>query len=211
MFNFLIYRLSVFFDVFFYFCSLYYLRISVEDIKEIVKGCIKGNRAMQSRLYKMFASQMYALCLRYTRNDFDAQDVLQEGFVKIFNNLKDFQWKGSLEGWMKRIFIRLALDRFRNKIQILSVDEIPEKDNFSEKDSNAIDQMSAKEILYIVQELPDQYRLVFNLYVLEGYSHNEISQILNIGVSTSRSNLVRAKNILKEKIVYNAHWIDKAI
>ncbi|MFP4288933.1 MAG: RNA polymerase sigma factor [Bacteroidales bacterium] len=183
----------------------------MEDIKEIVKGCIKGNRAMQGKLYKMFAPQLYALCLRYTGNDFDAQDVMQEGFVKIFNSLKDFQWKGSLEGWMKKIFIHVALDRFRRKVHILSVDEIPETNNFSDKESSAIDDMSAKEILHIVQELPDQYRMVFNLYVLEGYSHHDISQILDIGVSTSRSNLVRAKNILKEKIVYNAHWIDKAI
>jgi RNA polymerase sigma factor (sigma-70 family) len=181
----------------------------VDKSKEIVNGCLKNNRQKQSELYKMFASKMYGVCLRYTQNSMDAQDILQEGFVKVFDNLKNFKWNGSLEGWMKRIFVNLALDKYRSKISHLSVDDMDE--DVADKDASALDTLSEKEILIIIQQLPDQYRLVFNLHIIEGLSHQEISQTLNIGISTSRSNLARAKAILKEKIDFQANWIEKVI
>ncbi len=183
----------------------------VERLKEIVRGCIINNRQSQSELYKMFSSKMYGVCLRYAGNSFDAQDILQDGFVKVFENLKGFKWDGSLEGWMKRIFVNLALDKYRSRITTLSVDEMNQDKDFTDKEATALDTMSEKEILALIKQLPDQYRLVFNLYVIDGHSHNEIAQILDIGVSTSRSNLARAKTILKEKIDYQSQWIEKAI
>lgn len=166
---------------------------------------------MQSKLYNRFASDMYAVCLRYSRNEYDAQDLLQEGFVKVFAKIETYKWKGSFEGWMKKIFIRMALDKFRNNFSILSIDELASNEDITNKEASAIDDMSHKELLSLVQQLPDQYRMVFNLYVMDGLSHQEIAEETGIGVSTSRSNLVRAKNILREKINSNKQWIDKAI
>jgi RNA polymerase sigma factor (sigma-70 family) len=181
----------------------------VEKEKKIVEGCLKNNRQMQSELYKMFAPRMYGVCLRYAGNSFDAQDILQEGFVKVFGNLKNFKWNGSLEGWMKRIFVHAALDKYRNTINHLSVDGMEE--DVTDHQPSAIDTLSEKEILALIQQLPDQYRMVFNLYILEGMSHQDISQALNIGVSTSRSNLARAKTLLREKLDFQSNWIEKVV
>ncbi len=160
----------------------------------------------------MFASRMYGLCLRYTGNVMDAQDILQEGFIKIFNSLRHFKGEGSLEGWMKRVFINMALDKYRSRITHLSVDDLREDEHgFANNEASPVDLLSEKEILSAISQLPDQYRLVFNLYILEGMSHHEIAQMLNIGVSTSRSNLARAKTLLKEKIEYHTLLIEKAI
>jgi len=159
----------------------------------------------------MFASKMYGVCLRYSDNSQDAQDILQEGFLKVFDNLKNFKWEGSLEGWMRRIFVHMALDRYRKNITHLSVDDMHEGDEITDKDASALDSLSEKEILALIQQLPDQYRLVFNLSIIEGLAHQQIAEMLNIGVSTSRSNLARAKAILKEKIEYQTKWIEKAI
>lgn len=166
---------------------------------------------MQSKLYKMFAPKMYGLCLRYTTNSHDAQDILQEGFVKVFENLDKFRWKGSFEGWMKRIFVNLALDKYRSKMSLLSLEDASETIELSNGELNALDSISEKEILGLIRQLPDQYRIVFNLYVIEGYSHKELSDMLNIAESTSRSNLARAKIILKETLQFHSQKIEKAI
>jgi RNA polymerase sigma factor (sigma-70 family) len=183
----------------------------VEKLKEIVKGCLKNDRQMQSELYKMFAPKMYSLCLRYSANIHDAQDLLQEGFVKVYDNLENFKWKGSLEGWMKRIFVNLALDKYRSRISLLSIDDVAENQEPSDNELNALDNISEKEILELIRQLPDQYRMVFNLYVIEGYSHKELGEMLNIRESTSRSNLARAKMILKEKIQFHSQKSEKAV
>ena len=166
---------------------------------------------MQSHFYKMHASVMYGICLRYSTNTHDAQDLLQEGFVKVFQNLKHFKGKGSLEGWMKRIFVNLALDKYRSSISLLSLEDVADNLTRDKGEENALDAISEKEIMEMIQQLPDQYRVVFNLYVIEGYSHQEIGELLGIGESTSRSNLSRAKIILKEKIQINSAWVEKAI
>lgn len=183
----------------------------MEKLKDIVKGCLENDRQMQSTLYKMFAPKMYGLCLRYTVNSHDAQDILQEGFVKVFENLDKFRWKGSFEGWMKRIFVNLALDKYRSKMSLLSLEDASETIEMSDGELNALDSISEKEILNLIRQLPDQYRMVFNLYVIEGYSHKELSDMLNIAESTSRSNLARAKIILKETLQFHSQKIDKAI
>jgi RNA polymerase sigma factor (sigma-70 family) len=189
------------------------IKFLVEKLIKIIKGCLDNNRQNQSELYKMFASKMYGLCLRYSGNSYDAQDILQEGFVKVFQNLKQFKWEGSFEGWMKRIFVNLALDKYRSRFHTISLDEMENAGEIYENsDISALDQLSVKDILNVLQQLPDQYRLVFNLYVIEGMSHHEIAEILKIGESTSRSNLARARNILKEKLDYvNTDWIEKRL
>jgi len=197
--------------LFFVFLLIAQLLFLVEKLKEIVKGCLKNDRQMQSKLYKIFSPKMYGLCLRYTTNTYDAQDLLQDGFVKVFENLDKFKWNGSLEGWIKRVFINLALDKFRSRISLLSIDDIPENQEFPDNGTDALETMSEKEILDYIRELPDQYRLIFNLYVIEGYSHKELGEMLNIAESTSRSNLARAKTILKDKILINIQRIEKAI
>lgn len=186
-------------------------RIWVEKLKEIVQGCIKNDRNKQSELYQVFSAKMYGICLRYSANADDAQDLLQEGFVKVFESIRHFKWKGSLEGWMRRVFVNLALDKYRSRITHLSVDELGDAQDITDQEASALDHMSEKEIMQLVQQLPDQYRMVFNLYVVEGHSHHEIAQALQIGVSTSRSNLARAKVLLKEKIECNTRCVAKAI
>jgi RNA polymerase sigma-70 factor (ECF subfamily) len=198
-------------EIFFLLLLIAQFLFLVEKLKDIVKGCLKNDRQMQSELYKMFAPKMYGLCLRYSANIHDAQDLLQEGFVKVYDNLENFKWKGSLEGWMKRIFVNLALDKYRSKVSLLSIDDVAENQEPSDNELNALDSISEKEILELIRQLPDQYRMVFNLYVIEGYSHKELGEMLKIRESTSRSNLARAKMILKEKIQFHSRKIEKAV
>lgn len=174
----------------------------MEELIHIVKGCLNNNREDQNRLYRLFAGKMYAVCLRYAAGEEDARDLLQDGFVKVFQNLQRYKGAGSLEGWMRRVFVNLALDRYRSSRTMLSIDEQNEAE-LDDNNSNALDLLSEKEIMALIRQLPDQYRLVFNLHVLEGYPHQEIASMLGIAESTSRSNLARAKEILKGKIVKN--------
>lgn len=154
---------------------------------------------MQEELYKRFAPKMYAVCLRYSNNAENAQDLLQEGFIKIFRNLNRFRGDGSFEGWIRRIFVNTSIEYFRKKTNLFS---ITEKEDLVVEDSslNALDRLAEKDIILLVQELSPGYRTVFNLYAIEGYSHKEIGTMLNINEGTSKSQLARAKSILKKKV-----------
>ena len=143
---------------------------------------------------------MYGVCLMYSRDTEEAKDILQEGFIKIFQKLNQFSGKGSFEGWMRRIFINSALEKLRIKKAVLLADEDMEV-LAGEVDDKIIDLLSAKDLLQMIQDLSPQYRLVFNLYAIEGYSHKEISKRLNISEGTSKSNLSRARSILQEKVI----------
>ena len=143
---------------------------------------------------------MYGVCLLYSRDTEEAKDILQEGFIKIFQKLDQFSGKGSLEGWMRRIFINSALEKYRIKKAVLMVDEDLEV-LAGEVDDKIIEQLSAKDLLRMIQDLSPQYRVVFNLYAIEGYSHKEIGKKLNISEGTSKSNLSRARSILQEKVI----------
>ncbi len=176
----------------------------MKDISEIIKGCILWNSAAQEELYKLYSKKMYWTCLYYSKDQTEAEDVLQEGFVKVFNNIKQFDNKGSFEGWMKRIMINTALERHRKKKFLYTVEDISEyESNIDENkydDNNISSQISEQELLKMIQELTPQYRMVFNLYAVEGYSHAEIADKLNISEGTSKSNLARARQILQEKV-----------
>lgn len=142
---------------------------------------------------------MYAVCLRYASNADDAQDLLQDGFIKVFKNLVKFRHEGSFEGWMRRVFVNTAIEHFRKKVHI---NTISEKDEVRIEDSswNALDDLAEKDIIQLVQELSPGYRTVFNMYVIEGYSHKEIADLLGITEGTSKSQLARAKGILQKKV-----------
>jgi RNA polymerase sigma factor (sigma-70 family) len=166
---------------------------------DLIKGCLNGDSKMQEELYKRFAPKMYAVCLRYSNNAENAQDLLQEGFIKIFRNLNRFRGDGSFEGWIRRIFVNTSIEYFRKKTNLFSITE--KEDLIVEDNSlNALDRLAEKDIIILVQELSPGYRTVFNLYAIEGYSHKEIGTMLNINEGTSKSQLARAKSILKKKV-----------
>ena len=168
---------------------------------EIILGCIKKDRRSQKELYDRYSSTMYAVCIRYTHQRANALDVLQEGFIKVFSKIADFKGHGSFEGWIKRIFIHTAINYY-HKIKNLPeylIDDVEYDTNFSEA-TDVISKMAEKELLKLISELPDGYRMVFNLYIIEGYDHEEIGQMLNISAGTSRSQLVKARKYLQSRI-----------
>lgn len=166
---------------------------------DLIKGCISGDRRMQELLYKKFSPKMYAICLRYAGNTDDAQDLLQEGFIKVYKNLDKFRSEGSFEGWMRRVFVNTSIEHFRRKVNLNSITENEEK-GIEDNTWNALDSLAEKDILQLIQELSNGYRTVFNLYVVEGYSHKEIGDMLGISEGTSKSQLARAKMILQKKV-----------
>ena len=154
---------------------------------------------MQELLYKKFSPKMYAICLRYAGNTDDAQDLLQEGFIKIYKNLEKFRNEGSFEGWMRRVFVNTSIEHFRRKVNLNSITENEEK-GIEDSTWNVLDSLAEKDIIQLIQELSNGYRTVFNLYVVEGYSHKEIGDMLGISEGTSKSQLARAKMILQKKV-----------
>ncbi|HET7115797.1 MAG TPA: RNA polymerase sigma factor [Hanamia sp.] len=163
---------------------------------DLIKGCIEGDPQMQRLLYDRFASMMYAVCLRYSENTEDANDVMQEGFIKVYKSLSKFRAEGSFEGWVRRIFINTSIEHFRKKVKLYNVSEVSEN-TVEDGDLSALDVLAAKDIMNIVNELSPGYKLVFNMHVIEGYSHKEIAKILGITEGTSKSQLARAKGVLK--------------
>lgn len=169
------------------------------SLEQLIEQCKKNDVKAQSQIYKLFASKLFSVCLKYSRNNAEAEDNLQDAFVTIFKKISQFKNIGSFEGWMKRITINTALQCYRSKGVFDIVNENKIEDESLEIDEDII---SIDFLLKIIQELPDRYRLVFNLYVLDDYSHKEIAEMLMISTGTSKSNLARARMILKEKIEY---------
>lgn len=173
----------------------------MSEIKNIIKGCLKGNRRDQELLYRRHAAKLYAVCLQYSGNDEEARDILQEGFIKIFENLVHYKHEGSFEGWVRRIIVNTALEKYRNRhnlYRVDDIDQIPEPD--AEPDNEDYSGLEAVDLLEIIRELPPKYRMVFNLFAIEGYSHKEISSMINISEGTSKSNLSRARVILQRRV-----------
>lgn len=166
---------------------------------DLIKGCIEGDRQMQELLYKKFSPKMYGVCLRYSGNVDDANDLLQEGFIKIFKNLHKFRGEGSFEGWIRRIFVNTSIEHFRKKIKLYNVTEVQEN-TVEDTDLTILDTLAEKDIIAIVNELSPGYKTVFNMHVVEGYSHKEIAEILGITEGTSKSQLARAKGVLKKSL-----------
>lgn len=166
----------------------------------IIKACIEGNRLGQEELYRLVAPKMYGVCLQYTGNEDDAKDIMQDGFIKVFRKIEQFSGKGSLEGWIRRILVNTALEKYRSKVHLQSIDE---HDNINVEivDQYVLESMTAEEIAQLIQNLSPKYRLVFNLYAVEGYSHKEIAEKMGITEGTSKSNLSRARVILQQKVL----------
>ena len=154
---------------------------------------------MQEILYKRFSSKMYGVCLRYSGSVDDANDLLQEGFIKIYKNLGKFRGDGSFEGWIRRIFVNTAIEHFRKKVKLYNVSEVQEN-TIEDTDISVLDKLAAKDIIVLVNELAPGYKTIFNMHVIEGYSHKEIADILGITEGTSKSQLARAKGVLKKSL-----------
>lgn len=169
-----------------------------DDIKYIVQECLAGKRQAQEKLYAMFSAKMFGVCLRYCKNYDEAKDVLQEGFVKVFSKLEQFSFSGSFEGWIRRIVVNTAIEKLRAQTHNVPLDFAPEV--FDEIEDDEMPLISAAEMLSMVQELPTQYKMVFNLYVFEKLPHKEIAEMLGITEGGSKSNLSRARAILQEKV-----------
>lgn len=167
------------------------------SLNQLIENCKINDTKAQGELYKLFSSKLFSICLKYSRNYAEAEDNLQDAFLTIFNKIEQYKNKGSFEGWLKRITVNTALQRYRNEkvFDIVNENTIEEVEIEIEEDNFSLDYL-----LQIIQELPDRYRLVFNLYVLDGYSHKDIAEMLEINVGTSKSNLARARQILKKNI-----------
>jgi RNA polymerase sigma factor (sigma-70 family) len=170
-------------------------------IEQIINDCKNRNTKAQEEVYKALSPKIFAVCLKYSRSYAEAQDNLQEGFLLIFEKIEKYNFQGSFEGWCKRVVINYVLQQYRNQNVFEIVSE-----NIADETSLEVEEedISLDFLTRIIQELPDRYRLVFNLYVMDGYAHKEIAAMLDINIGTSKSNLARAKAILKEKIERNA-------
>lgn len=171
----------------------------MENIEDIIKGCVEGKRLAQNELYKKFAPKMYAVCVRYSKDATEAEDVLQDGFVKVFQNIQNFKSEGSFEGWVRKIMVNTALEKFRKKNHLYPVGEIFEvaKDL---KHEDVEHNIHAEELMKVINRLSPGYRMVFNLYAIEGYSHKEIGDQLGISEGTSKSQLARARAVLQDEV-----------
>lgn len=168
--------------------------------EHILIGCRKGKSKAQKKLYDLYSAQMFGVCLRYAKNTADAEDILQDGFVKVFKNIDKYDGSGPLAGWIYRVMVNTALNHLRSK----------NKMRFVEYDNNIADKhheddyiepsFSKQEIMKAVQKLPYGYRTVFNMYVIDGYKHKEIAEMLDISINTSKTQLARARNMLKEEL-----------
>ena len=173
----------------------------MSDIKAIINGCLEGSRRDQELLYRRYASKLYAVCLRYTNDNDEAKDVLQEGFIKIFENLYTYKFEGSFEGWLRRIVVNTALERYKSRTILHKVEDIDKLTEMEmEPDVEDYFGLDVKILMNIIKELPPKYKMVFNLFAIEGYSHKEISKVMKITEGTSKSNLARARLILQRRL-----------
>ena len=172
--------------------------------RELVVNCVANDMRAKKMLYDLYASKMFMVCMRYADNREDAEDILQDSFIKIFDNIKNFRNEGSLEGWAKRIAANTAIRHYHKKnsmYPITSIENIEEQENDEESLISALSaHNSMEELLQLIQNLAPRYRMVFNLYAIDGHSHNEIAKMLNISEGTSKSQLSRAREILKNQI-----------
>lgn len=177
-------------------------RLLLEQNSLLIEGCIRGERQAQSKLYTLLNQKMFVVCLRYAKNREEAEEILQEGFIKVFEFIHQYKFAGSFEGWVRKIMVNCALQKYRSKKLHAVVDIDPATiENIGNE--NIISQIGTKELLKMVQQLSPSYRMVFNLYVFEGMKHREIAEHLKISEGTSKSNLSDARAIL-QRAVHNS-------
>jgi len=167
--------------------------------EELIDGCAKEDRHMQYQLYQKYSGQMYAICLRYSKMQQEAEDILQEGFVKVFHHIKNFRKESSLFYWVKRIMINTALNHQRNKLYMYPMVDVTEI-RYESNSHDLLAELQLDDLLSMIQALPTGCQTIFNLYAVEGYKHHEIAELLGITEGTSKSQYARAKQLLQEKL-----------
>lgn len=168
--------------------------------KELIKGCLEGAPAFQRLLYKRFAAKMLFVCYRYTATHEEAEDILQEGFIAIFNKLSQFKGEGSLEGWIRRIMVNKAIEHYRKTSKVFSMVDIEEVQDELVDVNDVLSNIASAELMEMIQSLPPMYKMVFNLYIFEDMNHKEIAERLGIVEGTSKSNLFHARTLLRKKL-----------
>ncbi|MFN0213907.1 MAG: RNA polymerase sigma factor [Saprospiraceae bacterium] len=170
-----------------------------KDMAELnLPACLRGDRLAQKQFFERYKGKMFALCLRYANSREDAEDVLQEGFIKVFRDLNQYTGAGNFEGWVRKVFVNTALQQLQKQKRNFSLVELDGQDFPDESEPFEPEETPAKNMIQILQQLPPGFRTVFNLHVLEGYSHPEIAEILDISVGTSKSQLLRAKAFFRK-------------
>lgn len=172
----------------------------MRDEASLIQACIQQNRAAQKKLYELYSPKMLGVCYRYAHNTEEAQDMLQEGFIRAFQKLDTFRFQGSFEGWLRRIIVNTAINILRKYQNLKYECEIEAADYVPAASSDAIASMYTREVIEMVRDLPHGYRTVLNLYAIEGYSHKEIADMLGINESSSRSQYTRAKALLARRL-----------
>jgi RNA polymerase sigma factor (sigma-70 family) len=168
---------------------------------ELIKRCKAGERKAQELLYKQFASKMLGVCCRYATDRMEAEDMLQNGFIKVFQKMADYRGEGSFEGWVRRIMVHSSIEYYRKNHKMMQVVELDDAHNEASTNPLATAKLAANELLLLIQQLSPGYRMVFNLYAIEGYSHKEIAAMVGITEGASKSQLSRARTVLKEQII----------
>lgn len=170
------------------------------DDSALVKKCVDGDQRAQRMLFERFAPKMLGVCMRYSKNSEQAEDVLQDGFVKVFTKLSYYKGDGSLEGWIRRIVVNTALDQIRKNAKFQDNVALDDVDYKLELKGNVLENLAAEDLLVLINEMPAGYKVVFNMFAIEGYSHKEIAQELNVSENTSKSQYSRARAYLKKKL-----------
>ena len=167
---------------------------------ELITHCLDGDSHALNELYNRYSPKLWGICLRYAKNEMSAEDIMQEGFIRIYRYLEHYKGKGSFEGWMRRTMVNTAINYYKKNLRTGNESQFDEAYGVSSTSADAISVLSTEEILKLVSKMPDGYRTVFNMYVVDGYSHKEIAEELKISENTSKSQLSRARSFLKEKV-----------
>jgi len=175
---------------------------------QIIAGCLEGKRKAFSLLFENYAPVMLGVCMRYCKNRIDAEDVMQDGFIKVFGQIHKFRREGSFEGWIKRIMINAAIDNYQSNLKhafhedVGEIIQAPAIVDYPDEDDDLPDELNIPhaKLMEMIQELPDGYRMVFNLFAIENYNHKDIASLLGISESTSKTQLLKARKVLRKKI-----------
>jgi RNA polymerase sigma-70 factor (ECF subfamily) len=165
---------------------------------ELIDGCLNNDRKAQKLLYEKYSSKMFGVCMRYAKSK---EDILSDSFVQVFVKLSSFKREGSFEGWIRRIVVNTSITAYRNNLKFNLNDEISEVHQLSDDNETAIDLLNVQQIKSIIQQMPDGYRMIFNLYVIEGYNHREIADLVGINEGTSKSQFSKAKKWLQNRLI----------
>lgn len=176
------------------------MKLTQYSINELLEGCKAGNRKMQEALYRQTAPKMLVVCMRYAKDTMEAEDVLQMGYVKVFQKINEYRGDGAFEGWIRKVMVNTAIESYRKNLRSMNV--VPIEDAYDQPSTGFdFSRLGMQDLLKVIQKLADGYRVVFNMYIIEGYSHKEIAETLGISKGASKSQLSRARAILKEEII----------